>query len=153
MYIDRVEIAFDAGHRLLDYPGNCASPHGHTYKAEVLIARRELDELGLAVDFGLLKGGLKQWIQEHWDHGFLVNDRDARLIEALGALPESKLYLFQGVNPSAEAMARELFEEARRQFGVLVQSVRIWESPGQYAEFIPDDALLLTSQLGEGVLP
>lgn len=153
MYIDRVEIAFDAGHRLLDYPGNCASPHGHTYKAEVLIARRHLDELGLALDFGLLKGGLKHWIQEHWDHGFLVNDRDVRLIEALKAIPESKLYLFQGVNPSAEAMARELFEEARRQFGLMVRSVRIWESPGQYAEFIPDDALLPASHQSEVLLP
>jgi len=138
MYLARIEIAFDAGHRLLGHPGKCAAPHGHTYKAEVFVATRDLDALGLSLDFDQLKGHLKAWIDAHWDHGFLVNDRDTRLVEALRALPESKLYLFRGVNPSAEAMARELFAEAQRQFGDVVQRVRIWESPGQYAEFVPD---------------
>jgi hypothetical protein len=61
-------------------------------------------------------------------------------VAALQALPESKLYLFRGMNPSAEAMASELFAEARRQLGSVVQRVRIWESPAQYAEYVPDDA-------------
>ena len=51
MYLVRIEIAFDAGHRLLDYRGKCAFPHGHSYRAEVLVTKQELDDLGLAVDF------------------------------------------------------------------------------------------------------
>ena len=140
MYVDRVEIAFDAAHRLLDYPGKCAAPHGHTFRAEVLVATEHLDGVGLAIDFTRLKGALKTWIDEHWDHGFLLNAADTRLIEALRSVPESKLYLFPGVNPSAEAMARTLFEQARREFGPLVRSVRVWESATQYAEFVPDPA-------------
>lgn len=138
MFIDRVEIAFDAAHRLLGYRGKCASPHGHTFRAEVLVAAQRLDDVGLAVDFRDLKGRLKSWIDERWDHGFLLNSDDTQLIEALRVVPEAKLYLFPGVNPSAEAMARELFDEARRQFGPAVQSVRVWESATQYAEYLPD---------------
>jgi 6-pyruvoyltetrahydropterin/6-carboxytetrahydropterin synthase len=138
MYVDRVEISFDAGHRIRGHRGKCASPHGHTFKAEVFIAVQRLDELGFALDFEPLKCGLKGWIDEHWDHGFLLSAADTPLVEALQAIPEAKLYLFQGVNPSAEAMAHALFEEARRQFGCIVRSVRIWESPNQYAEFAPD---------------
>jgi 6-pyruvoyltetrahydropterin/6-carboxytetrahydropterin synthase len=140
VYIDRIEVTFDAGHRLLDYAGKCAAPHGHTYRAEVFVATRELDRLGLARDFGDVKAPLKAWIDAHWDHGFLLNDADTALVAALQALPESKLYLFRGMNPSAEAMASELFAEARRQLGSVVQRVRIWESPAQYAEYVPDDA-------------
>jgi 6-pyruvoyltetrahydropterin/6-carboxytetrahydropterin synthase len=142
MYVDRVELSFDAGHRILGHRGKCASPHGHSFRAEVFVAVQHLDGLGFALDFQPLKYGLKGWIDAHWDHGFLLNDADTPLVEALQALPEAKLYLFQGVNPSAEAMAHALFDEARRQFGCVVRSVRVWESPNQYAEFVPDDALM-----------
>lgn len=140
MYIDRIEIVFEAGHRLLNYPGNCAAPHGHTYKIEVFAATRHLDALGMGIDFGELRRHLKKWVDQQWDHAFLLNDADTELVEALRRLPESKLYLFPGSNPSAEAIARELFTEARRQFGGVVQRVRVWESFHQYAEFIPADA-------------
>lgn len=138
LFIDRVAITFDAGHRLLEYRGKCASPHGHTFTAEVVIAARELDDLGLVVDFGDVKAPLKRWIDEHWDHGFLLNDRDAAMIQALSGVIEAKQYLFAGTNPTAEVMARELFGVARELVGRIVQSVRIWESPHQYAEYRPD---------------
>lgn len=137
--MDRIEVSFDAGHRLLAYPGKCAAPHGHTYRAEVLLGATCLDDLGLVVDFAIVKSRVKTWIDQNWDHGFLINDADAALVQALRVIPESKLYLFQGVNPSAEAMARELFDQIRGWFGGLVRSVRIWESPNQYAEYTPDE--------------
>jgi 6-pyruvoyltetrahydropterin/6-carboxytetrahydropterin synthase len=139
VFIDRVAITFDAGHRLLNYNGKCASPHGHTFTAEVLIASKDLDMLGLVADFGDVKKPLKRWIDEHWDHGFLLNDRDAVMIQALSTVPEAKQYRFAGMNPSAEVMARELFVVARGLVGRIVQSVRIWESSHQYAEFRLDE--------------
>ena len=137
MYVVRVEIAFEAGHRLLGYAGKCARPHGHSYRLEVVAARAELDAVGLAIDFGDLKGGLKAWVDEQWDHAFLLNDRDETLIAALRSVPECKLYLFPGLNPSAEVLARTAYEEARCQFGgsISVASVRVWESPTAYAEY------------------
>lgn len=137
MFVDRVEITFDAGHRLLGYNGKCASPHGHTFRAEVLVALEDLDDVGLALDFGRLKGHLKAWIDTYWDHGFLLNDTDTRLLEALRTVPESKLFLFSAVNPSAEVMARYLYTETQREFGTIVHRVRIWESSNQYAEYFP----------------
>ncbi len=139
MYIDRIEVSFDAGHRLLGHAGKCAAPHGHTYRAEVFFGARKLNELGLVIDFIDLKAHVKQWIDREWDHGFLINDRDILLLKALQSVPGTKLYLFHNVNPSAEAVARELFEEVQRHFGAVVRGVRIWESATQYAEFIPDD--------------
>ena len=138
MYLARVEVSFDAAHRLLGYPGKCASAHGHTFRAEVVVVAPELDALGLTVDFRDLKDDLKAWIDEHWDHAFLLNDQDAALIAALRAVPECKLYLFEGVNPSTEAISRRLFDQAQRQFGAVIERVRVWETPTQYAEYVPD---------------
>jgi 6-pyruvoyltetrahydropterin/6-carboxytetrahydropterin synthase len=138
MFIDRIELSFDAAHRLLGYPGKCASPHGHSFRAEVFVAVRELDAGGLGIDFHELKGRLREWIDAHWDHAFLASDADTALVEALRALPGTRLYLFRGVNPSTEVLARELFGVARREFGAAVARVRVWESPTQYAEYIPD---------------
>lgn len=138
MYVARVELTFDAAHRLLGYPGKCASAHGHTFRAEIVVATRELDALGLTLDFRDLKAGLKEWVDAHWDHAFLLNDRDTALVEALRAAPECKLYLFRAVNPSTEVIARALFDEARRRFGAVVQRVRVWETPTQYAEYVQD---------------
>lgn len=132
---DRIEVTFDAGHRLLGYQGKCASPHGHTFRAEVFVDGTELDELGLVLDFGIVKSAVKGWIDQHWDHGFLVNSEDAGLIAALGSIPEAKLYCFARSNPSAEAMARTLYEVARECLGERLAAVRVWESTTQYAEY------------------
>ena len=70
MFLDRIEILFDAGHRLLDYPGNCGVPHGHTYKAEVMLNADSLDEMGFVLDFTELKGEVSNWVHQEWDHGF-----------------------------------------------------------------------------------
>ncbi len=84
----------------------------------------------------VFEGALKTWIDEHWDHAFLAGEGDLVLVEALRAVPETRLYLFLRV-PSTEALARELFGVApgvRRYCG----SGCGCESPAQYAEYVPD---------------
>lgn len=135
MYLVRIEIAFDSGHRLLDYDGKCAYPHGHTYRAEVFLKASSLDPLGLVFDFADLKGRIKDWIDANWDHAFLVNSRDTELITAFTPLTKCRLYLFHGENPSCEVMARELHKKVTELCQVTPAKVRLWESHNQYAEF------------------
>ena len=82
MFQIRIEFTFDSGHRLLDYNGKCAYPHGHTYRAEVFIESQSLNDLGLVYDFTDLKDKIKTWVDENWDHAFLVNSQDSELISA-----------------------------------------------------------------------
>jgi len=135
MYLVRVEVTFDSGHRLLDYQGKCAFPHGHTYRAEVFLEAEALDRLGLVYDFTELKGRIKDWVDANWDHAFLVNSRDTQLIAALAPLAKGKLYAFPGENPSCEVMVRELYKKVTELCGVAPARVRLWESLNQYAEF------------------
>lgn len=134
-YRDRIEVVFDAGHRLLNYVGKCASPHGHTFRAEIILEGETLNDLGLLVDFSDIKRDVKQWIDSRWDHGFLLNAADRLLIDALSVVPEAKIYLFEGRNPSAEAMAHELHCVIHAAIPGFDVTVRVWESTTQYAEY------------------
>ena len=135
MHLIRIEITFDSGHRLLDYEGKCAFPHGHTYCAEVFLESQSLDSLGLVFDFSELRNRIKSWIDDNWDHAFLANSRDAELIAGLLPLSKGRLYQFEGENPSCEVMSRELYMQVKELCGVAPAKVRLWESANQYAEF------------------
>ena len=135
MYLVRIEVTFDSGHRLLNYDGKCAYPHGHTYRAEIFISAKALDSVGLVFDFTELKGRIKDWVDINWDHAFLVNSGDSELIGALTSVSKNRLYLFSQENPSCEVIARELFLQVKRLCSIAPSKVRVWESLNQYAEF------------------
>ncbi len=135
MHLIRIEIIFDSGHRLLNYQGKCAFPHGHTYRAEVFLEAATLNSLGLVFDFTELRGRIKAWIDENWDHAFLANSRDTELIAGLAPVAEGRLYQFEAENPTCEVMSRELFKKVTELCGVAPAKVRLWESVNQYAEY------------------
>ena len=139
MYQVRVELIFASGHRLLGHRGKCVYPHGHTYRAEIFMGSDQLDELGFVIDFTDLKDRLGNWIDDNWDHAFLVNSRDTELLNSLRQVEGSRIFVFSECNPSAEAMASELYSQATALCGVAPSRVRVWESPTQYAEYTGDD--------------
>ena len=139
MYQIRIEFTFDSGHRLLDYNGKCAYPHGHTYRAEVFLESSSLNELGLVYDFTNLKDQIKNWVDENWDHSFLVNSRDTELIDGLGGADLVRLFKFEDENPSCEVMSRALYEKTAELCGIVPAKVRLWESVSQYAEYSGQD--------------
>ncbi len=139
MYQIRIEFTFDSGHRLLDYNGKCAYPHGHTYRAEVFLDSESLNELGLVHDFTELKDKIKGWVDDNWDHAFLVNSRDGELISGMGSASLVRLYEFQNENPSCEVMSRVLYEKSVALCGITPAKVRLWESVNQYAEYSAGD--------------
>jgi len=88
-----IETHFAAAHQLRDYPGDCARLHGHNWKVELYVECAELDELGLAVDYKVLKSELKAVLKD-WDH-YNLND----------------IAPFDTINPSSENVARVLYDE------------------------------------------
>jgi len=135
MYADRIELIFDAGHRLLKYKGKCEAPHGHTFKAEIMLSSDKIDQMGFVVDFVELREKVGKWVDENWDHAFLANGQDEELLRALNVLKEKKIFVFHNQNPTAEVMAKYLYDHVRTLYGSLISKVRIWESPNQYAEY------------------
>lgn len=135
MYTDRVELIFDAGHRLLKYGGKCESPHGHTFKAEIMLSSEKLDKMGFVADFVQLKETIGKWVDGQWAHAFLINDQDQELLSALNSLKQKKIFTFHDMNPTAENIAKYLYDHCHDVYGDMVTIIRIWESPNQYAEY------------------
>ncbi|MCM2282652.1 MAG: 6-carboxytetrahydropterin synthase [Bdellovibrionaceae bacterium] len=134
-------IQFCAGHRVFEHEGSCRRPHGHNYVA-FFTAESEskaLDPIGRVIDFSVLKQKLGGWIEQNWDHQFLVYEKDAELLAALRTLPDSRDGLFVcPFNPTAERMAEYLLKVVAPSVlagsGVRVTQITLWETENCYAE-------------------
>ena len=130
-------IQFCAGHRIWGHENTCAHLHGHNYVALFHATAPELDPLGRVIDFSVLKSRLGRWIEENWDHGFVLHRDDREAIEAVRRVPGQKLFLLDG-NPTAENMALHLLEVVAPAelagLGVEVVKVTLWETENCFAE-------------------
>jgi len=104
------QIRFCAGHRLLNHEGKCANLHGHNYLVEFHVTGTEVDELGRVVDFAVINKLFKGWIDENWDHGFILWDQDRNAIDALSQVTPKRIYELP-YNPTAENMALYLMRQ------------------------------------------
>lgn len=125
MYTLKVEGAFEAAHQLPDYPGKCARLHGHNWVVEAVVKGRDLDKLGMLVDFKTVKKALNN-VLDRYDHRFL-----------------NELVPFNtGVNPTAENLARIIFTELEdnEAFTAEVQlaAVMVFESPKSSVTYTKD---------------
>ena len=110
-----VKTQFSAAHSLKGYPGDCARVHGHNWIIEVFVNCKELDEIGIGIDFRDIKQSVKDVLQG-LDH-FNLNDLPA----------------FKDVNPTSENIAKFLYKEVGKKLNsdvVKVSKVKVSETPG-----------------------
>jgi 6-pyruvoyltetrahydropterin/6-carboxytetrahydropterin synthase len=119
MYEVTVEGAFCASHQLRLAGGELEPLHGHNWEIEARFEGEQLDGQGLLVDFLDVQAALTRISgQLHHHH---LND----------------LPFFQTVNPSAENVAKLIFDELEvaGDFGRSLTSVRVLEAPGCVAGY------------------
>ena len=115
MYEVSVDETFAAAHNLRNYKGKCENLHGHNYKVRVTLAGKEVDATGLLYDFVHLKQVI-QGVIRALDHKYL-----------------NELPPFDVQNPSAENIARYIYEQTSKQLpqaanGAGVASITVWET-------------------------
>ena len=126
-------IHFCYGHRLLNYRGRCRYLHGHNGKVEIELTSEVLDRRGMVRDFEDIKKTIQRWIDTTLDHTMLLR-RDDSIVKSLRARRER--YLLMDTNPTAEAIAKLIFEySVRCRFPVT--AVRLWETDHSYATYKP----------------
>jgi len=131
MYAVTKRIEFCYGHRLLDYNGVCAHPHGHNAVVEIEVSSTTLDARNMVVDFSEIRNVVKAWVDQELDHKMILRQDDP-LVAALRALGEP-MYLVD-TNPTAERIARLIFDISR-QHGLDVSRVTLWETPSSWATY------------------
>lgn len=98
---------FSTGHRVYGHESKCAHMHGHNYRIHFVIGPKKLDapldRVGRVLDFGVIGSALCQWLEDNWDHKFLVfkDDPWAPTLKELD--PDG--VIITDFNPTAENMA------------------------------------------------
>ena len=131
MYKVSKEIHFCYGHRLLDYNGKCAHPHGHNGKAAIELESAKLDSRGMVFDFGDVKEIVQKWVDEKLDHLMILKKEDP-LVKTLKEMKEP--YFLMDDNPTAENLAKLIYQFAKSK-KLPVKSVTFWESVSSSATY------------------
>ena len=131
MYKVSKEIHFCYGHRLLNYDGKCAHPHGHNGKIVIELEAVKLDGRGMVFDFGDVKEIVQKWVDSELDHKMILKKEDA-LVKTLKGMKEP--YFLMDENPTAENLARLIYRFAKSK-KLPIKSVTFWETVSSSATY------------------
>ena len=114
------EINFAAAHHLREYCGSCENLHGHNWLVRATVRAKELNSIGLAIDFKILKKHLKT-VADKLDHVDLNT-------------------IFTKENPSSENIAKYIYVELSKFLKeenpqISVYRIDVWETPGNCASY------------------
>lgn len=118
-----IERNFSSAHQLRGYKGKCENLHGHNYRVEIYARGRELDNIGLLVDFVELKAAADEVVL-YLDHRNI-----------------NELEPFVELQPSAENLAKYVLERVAAKVGderVQIYKVRCFETPTSVATYQVD---------------
>lgn len=119
-----IERNFSSAHQLRGYRGKCENLHGHNYKIEIYARGKELNNIGLLVDFVELKQAADDLVT-YLDHKNL-NELEPFVVAQ---------------NPSAENVARFVLEKLAAKINderVQIYKVRCFETPTSVATYTVD---------------
>ena len=99
---------FSTGHRVYGHESKCAHLHGHNYRIHLTVEAEQLDTVGRVMDFSVIKTLLAEWLEENWDHKFLVWEKDpfATTLKTL----DTDGTVIVNFNPTAENMGQYLID-------------------------------------------
>ena len=123
MYKITITDYVSGAHNLRGYEGECENLHGHNWKVEVTVASKELDSIGMVVDFKDLKK-IVSGILEELDHNYL-----------------NETSYFKEVNPTSENIAKFVYSQVQEKLTpkqLKVDVVRIWETATSCAAYKED---------------
>ena len=109
----KVITDFASAHTLRDYPGACSRMQGHNWKVELEAVATRLDEVGMGVDFKVMKEAARE-VGGRLDHQYL-NDLEP----------------FKTINPTAENIAAYMYKEISARINsdsIKVTALTLWET-------------------------
>ena len=135
------QFSFEMAHALRNYDGLCRNIHGHSYKMDITLAGKPLQDEsspknGMVMDFGDLKRLVNEEIISLLDHALVLNAKtDNQLIEVLKQNYEKIVTVdFQ---PTTENLLNFIADkiQSRLPNEVKLSCVRLRETDTSYAEW------------------
>ena len=121
MYEIEVTDHFSSAHRLREQGSACERLHGHNWFVTVTLRAEALDEIGLGIDFKVIKRHLKE------------------LLDVLDHQDLNTIAPFDEINPSTENLARYIYERLGERLegqNARVHRVKVSEGPNTSATYI-----------------
>ncbi len=112
MYELEIQKEFAGAHSLRGYDGECERLHGHNWKVEVTLRGKELNHLGMVIDFKIVKELLEK-VLSRFDHSYL-----------------NELEEFHHENPTTENVSKIVYENLNKELPpeISIAKVKTWES-------------------------
>lgn len=149
--IIRKKFTFEGAHIVRDCSSDrCKkSIHGHSYTVEVKFTADKLDNAGMVVDFGLMKGTIKDiidsfdhayslWTREKDDFKEFIKTHSDRWIE-MPCSPTAEMYAVMFFAMIAAIIGKTQFNNGES--SVRLHSVRVHETATGWAEAFAEDYL------------
>lgn len=142
--IIRKLFKFEGAHIVRDCSSNrCKkSIHGHSYTVEVFFESDYVDNGQMVMDFGLMKGNIKDLI-DSFDHAYSMWEREKNNFKDF-ITSHSERYIQMPVTPSAEMYSLMFYAIIHKvihktnfnngEFGIKLHSVRVHETATGWAE-------------------
>ena len=112
-YTLKVQVEISAAHSLRGYVGDCARVHGHNWKILAEIKTKQLNDIGIGIDFKELKKAMKE-ISDILDHQYI-----------------NEIPPFDKINPTAENISKWFYDMLSEQINddiVKLSSITIYET-------------------------
>jgi len=120
MFTVTVEAGFSATHRVRFADGSVEPQHGHDWNVRAHFSRVDLSDTGMVVDFGKAQAALRKAVAQ-FQYADLTDH------EALG-----------GMNPTAEVVARVVFDRLADDGFDSLARIEVTEAPGCVAAYEPN---------------
>ena len=118
------------GHRVTGHENKCAHLHGHNYRFHFTIGAPKLDSVGRVLDFSVIKSRLCQWLEDNYDHKFLIWEHDPFAADLRAIDPDGVVIV--DYNPTAENIAeyivKEVAPDALAGTGCVITKLKIEET-------------------------
>lgn len=137
MYELKTEQSFDAAHFLKGYEGKCSNIHGHRWRVVAQVRAEHLSQepqtRGMVVDFGDLKGALKE-ICDRLDHSLIYESGSLKEGTVQALLGEGFRLVAVDFRPTAENFAHHIFRMLQQK-GYPMHRVEVYETPNNCAAY------------------
>jgi len=142
------QFSFETGHALYGYDGKCKNVHGHSYKLDVTVVGKPIDDTnhvkyGMVIDFSDLKKIVKEEIVEVFDHATVFNKNTPHVELAEELSNRGHNVLLVDYQPTSEMMVIDFAEKIKRRLpnNIQLHSLKLQETATSFAEWFAAENL------------
>lgn len=140
------QFSFETGHALYGYDGKCKNVHGHSYRLDVTVIGRPIEDnsdvkFGMVIDFGDLKKIVKSEIVDVFDHATVFNKNTPHLELAKELQERGHNVILADYQPTSEMMVIDFAKKIKKHLpsNIHLYSLKLQETATSFAEWFASD--------------